>query len=104
MDGYRPPSALARVLARLEGRVRLLAERTEKANIAEYVSLLQRPSRLLWLNFIAGTARGVGIAFGFTVLGAMLIMIIRWLGLLNLPVIGGFVADIVRIVQQDLSR
>lgn len=104
MNGYRSPSGQARVLARLEGRVRLLAQRVEKMRIAEYMALLEQPARLFWLNFVAGTARGVGIAFGFTVLGAMLIMILRSLNLLNLPVVGGFIADIVRIVQQDLSR
>ena len=74
----------------------------EKFNIAEYIQLMNNPKRLFWLNFLAGLFRGLGIAVGITVLGALLIYFLRRLVLLNLPVIGDFIAELVRIVQDHL--
>lgn len=86
----------------LAGKVQQLITTIEKANVAEWVELYRRPGRLLYLNFIAGVARGLGIAVGFTILGAIVIYIIRELALLNLPVIGKLIAEIVRMVQQQI--
>jgi hypothetical protein len=79
-----------------------MAELMEKMKIADYVELMQSPYRLLWLNFIGGVARGFGIAVGFTILGAIIIYILQKLVVLNLPLIGNIIADIVKIVQQKL--
>ncbi|GBF33607.1 hypothetical protein DCCM_2713 [Desulfocucumis palustris] len=75
----------------------------EKMKLAEYVDLLHNPWRLLWVNFTSGIARGLGIAVGFAILGAMLVLVLKKLVSLNLPVIGGFIAEIVQIVQDQLS-
>jgi hypothetical protein len=83
----------------LEERIALLAVSIEKMKLAEYVKLLDNPWRLMYVNFIAGLARGVGIAVGFTILGAVLLYFLRKLVVLNLPWIGGIVAEIVRMVQ-----
>lgn len=74
----------------------------EKMKLAEYVELLNRPARLFYINFFAGLARGLGMAVGFTVLGALLVYTLQRLQVLNLPVIGGLIAEIVRIVQANL--
>ncbi len=75
----------------------------EKMKLAEYVDLLNRPGRLFFINFFAGVARGLGMAVGFTLLGALLIYTLQRLQVLNLPVIGEFIADIVKIVQNNLK-
>lgn len=75
----------------------------EKSRIAEYTQLLNRPWRLIWLNVLSGTARGVGVAIGFTFFAATIIYILQILGALNLPIIGDYIADIVRIVQRQLE-
>jgi len=80
-----------------------IAQELEKSRIAEYTMLLNRPWRLIWLNMLAGTARGVGIAIGFTFFAATIIYILQVLGALNLPIIGDYIADIVRIVQRQLE-
>jgi len=74
----------------------------EKMKLAEYVELLNRPSRLFFINFFAGIARGLGMAVGFTILGALLIYTLQRLEVLNIPVLGGLIAEIVRIVQLNL--
>jgi hypothetical protein len=47
--------------------------------------------------------RGIGIALGFTFFAATIVWILQMLGKLNLPIIGDYIADIVRIVQRQLQ-
>jgi hypothetical protein len=88
--------------APLRDRIEKLTFAMEKMNLAEYTELLRNPWRLIWINFIAGSARGLGLGFGFAVLTAGLLYILRGLMVANLPVIGDFIATIVRIVEQNL--
>lgn len=86
----------------LENRVEQIAFMLEKAKLGDYVSIMSKPKALLYYNFIGGLARGFGMAIGFTVLGAIAIYILSHSVLLNLPIIGGFIAEIVKIVQDHL--
>lgn len=86
----------------LEHKIEQLGIALEKMKLAEYVELLNRPARLFYINFFAGIARGLGMAVGFTILGALLIYTLQRLQVLNIPVIGGLIAEIVRIVQLNL--
>jgi len=92
-----------RDLNALEERIKELAQNMERMKLAEYVRLLENPWRLLYVNFISGVARGLGIAVGFAILGAILVIILQRLVSLNLPLIGGFIADLVEIVQLQLG-
>jgi len=76
----------------------------EKMKLAEYVDLLHRPARLMYINFLAGIARGVGTAVGWAILGAVLVAILRNLVRVNLPLVGGYIADLVILVQSQLAR
>lgn len=87
----------------LQDKIKDLSINIEKMKLAEYVELLNNPWRLLWINFISGIARGIGIAVGFAILGAILLIVLQKLVALNLPVIGGIIADIVEIVQQQMK-
>ncbi len=60
--------------------------------------------RLLWINFLSGIARGFGMAVGFTILGAIMIAFIQRITVDNLPGIGRFLADVVRLVQENLGH
>lgn len=79
------------------------AQQLEQSRIIEYTELLRHPWSLIWRNVLAGTARGIGIAIGFTFFAATIIYILQILGALNLPIIGDYIADIVRIVQRQLE-
>ncbi|WP_405157231.1 DUF5665 domain-containing protein [Paenibacillus sp. FSL K6-0108] len=80
-----------------------LANELERSRIAQYTELLNRPWKLIGLNLLSGTARGVGIAIGFTFFAATIIYVLQVLGALNLPIVGDYIADIVRIVQRQLE-
>lgn len=96
-DEQRPPWATALML-KMEETI----EGMNKAGLAEWVELFRRPRRLLFLNFLSGIARGFGIAVGFTVIGALFLVLLGYLARLNIPIIGEFIADIVRIVRLEL--
>jgi len=80
-----------------------LGVQLERAQIADYIQLLNKPKRLLLLNLLTGIARGVGIAVGFTIFAATIIYLLQKLGALNIPIIGDYIADIVKIVQAQLN-
>ncbi|MFZ5596686.1 MAG: DUF5665 domain-containing protein [Bacillota bacterium] len=86
----------------LRRKISQLSVNMEKMKLAEYVDLLNSPWRLLWINFISGIARGLGIAIGFAILGAIIILLLQKLVDLNIPVIGGYIADIVQVVQEQI--
>jgi hypothetical protein len=75
----------------------------EKAKLRDYVDLMQRPIKMMWLNFVSGLSRGVGIALGFTFFAATIVYLLQVLGTLKLPIVGDYIADIVRIVQRQLQ-
>lgn len=75
----------------------------EKLGISEYVEMLRNPRRLFFINFWAGLSRGFGMAVGFTILGAIVLYVLQKLIVLNVPLIGDFIADLVKIVQIQLK-
>lgn len=85
-------------------KVEELSLAMEKIKIAEYVEYLNNTRRMLFTNFLAGIARGLGMAVGFTILGALLIYLLRQIVLLNLPLIGDFIAEIVQLVTDSLNK
>lgn len=74
----------------------------ERANLAQFMELVQNPVRLILLNFLGGLARGFGIAIGLTIIASLFLVLLTRLASLNLPVIGKYIADLVRIVNQQL--
>lgn len=86
----------------IEEKLEEILERIQKLNIAEYIELVRSPKRMLLINFVSGLARGLGIAIGATFLGAIFLIILFRLGQLNIPLIGKFIAKIVKIVQTYL--
>lgn len=84
---------------RMEEHLRQL----ESLRLAEYIAYVSDRRRLMRQHFLGGLARGVGMAIGFTVLGAVLVILLRHLAEQNLPLIGDFLAQIVTVVQRRLE-
>ena len=78
-------------------------ERLERLRLPEYISYIENRRRFMLMQFLGGVARGLGTAVGFTILGAVLVLVLQGLAQRNLPVIGDFLADIVEIVQRRLE-
>ncbi len=88
---------------RLIIRLARLSQDLEKFNLAEYISLLNNPRRYILVNFTGGMVRGLGFGLGATLLAALLIYILQRLVVLNLPLIGDFIAELVKIVNEQLK-
>ncbi|WP_424768307.1 DUF5665 domain-containing protein [Paenibacillus sp. sgz302251] len=102
-ENTKDMNELQNTLNGLDKRLQKIATEMEHTQIADYVQLLNRPRTLIWRNLLAGIARGVGIATGFTFFAATILYVLQILGALNLPIIGDYIADIVRIVQIQLE-
>ena len=87
-------------LTGLRRQVALLAETLEKMRLAEYIAYLNRPGRMLWYNFLVGLVRGLGTALGAGLLAGFAYFLLKRIVVLNLPVIGGFIAELSKYVNQ----
>lgn len=76
--------------------------RMEQLHLSEYLRHIKDWKKRLGMDFLSGIARGIGFSVGFSVLGALLIYFLKNAALANLPVIGRFVAEVVRIVENNL--
>ncbi|MGE5415509.1 MAG: DUF5665 domain-containing protein [Acidobacteriota bacterium] len=91
------------LLERMDSKVDEMARNMERMRLAEYIEMLENPRRLLYMNFWLGVARGFGMAIGFTILAALVLWLLQRLVILNIPVIGDFIAEIVKWVQMELN-
>lgn len=88
-------------LKRLEEKVMLLLRNLEEMDVKEYIELRNNPWRMIYVNFMGGVVRGFGMAVGFTLLGAFVLYILKQMAILNLPLISNWIAEIVRLVQEQ---
>ncbi len=79
-----------------------ISEWIQGLNLAEYIEMVRSPRRMLVINFVSGLVRGLGIAIGATVLGAIFLIILLDLAESNIPLIAEFVARIIKIVETYL--
>ena len=53
-----------------------LIEALERSRIRDMANYYRNRRELLWTSFIGGIARGLGMAIGFSVLGAIVLLIL----------------------------
>ncbi len=86
----------------IDEKLNKILSKIENTEIAEYIQLVNNPRRMLFINFISGLARGFGLAIGFFVLGAIMVWLLGRLAVWNIPVVGDYVTEIVKIVMEQL--
>jgi hypothetical protein len=77
------------------------AQMLERMNMGDYLAMMQDRKRIILNNFIAGVARGFGFSIGMTLLVGLLLFLLG--RMVDLPLIGKYVAKIVDIVQQEMK-
>ena len=77
-----------------------LADRLERMRLGEYITGLNKTSRVVWLSFVSGIARGVGLTIGATLIIAIIFKIISALVSMNVP----YLSDMMKDVQQTLEN
>ena len=88
-----------KILGGLKNSIEKLNDNITKNNLLELSEIIGNWKRLLWRNFISGISKGVGIGIGFTIVTAIIIIILQRIITLNIPVISQYIADIIEIVQ-----
>lgn len=88
---------------RLEKKVDNLIEKIDKSKIIEISYILGNKKEIIKRNLLAGIFRGIGIGIGITVISAMIIYLLQKIILLNIPLIGDYITDIVEIVQKNIK-
>lgn len=92
------------MLKDLKNKIDKISDSLEKSNIVEMSYILGSKKEILKRNLIAGISRGVGIGIGVTLITAILIYILQKIILLNIPIIGDYITDIVQIVQKNSGK
>ena len=80
-------------------RIERLMGTLERMRLDEYIEHVQNRRRLIWINLLSGMLRGVGFSFGFTVLGAAMIVIFKNVLSEHIPLIGGFIAEVIHEIE-----
>ena len=83
-------------------RIERLMGALERMRLDEYVEYASNRRRLVWQNILYGLCRGLGFTLGFSVLGALLAVLLRSLVVDNIPLIGGFLAEVIRAIEARL--
>ena len=68
-------------------------------NILELIELLGNRKKFFFRNFWSGIIKGIGTGIGFTILTAILLVVLQKIVALNLPVISEYILDIIEIVK-----
>lgn len=76
-----------------------LTDTLERMHLDEYLEFVSNRKRMLWRNLLYGMVRGLGFTLGFTVLGALAIVLLKNLVLENIPVIGDFLAEVIHAIE-----
>lgn len=71
----------------------------EKIRLADYIETMNKPSRIIWVNLLAGISRGVGLTVGATLVIAILFKILSALISMNIPYLTDMLQEIVQIIK-----
>jgi len=104
-----PKPLSEKAVEKLNENIVKLGTRLEAMNLAQYIELTNKPLKMVWVNFLSGLARGVGMFLGAGAMGALAIAIITALTyyLLNffnmIPVIGEISKVVMNVVKDFVA-
>ena len=76
-------------------KIEYLANTLERMRLDEYLDFVSNRRRMALTAFLGGVMRCVGFMFGFSIIGAVVVTILRSVVLDNIPGIGSFLAEVV---------
>ncbi len=80
-----------------------ILEKLKRVELQEFTNYLHSPWRILWANFLAGTARGLGFIIGVAVVVTVVGFIVSRI-LSHIPVVGEFFQAVNFWIQQAISQ
>lgn len=85
---------------KLDKKIDELNNTLVKSNLEELSYILGSKIEIIKRNLLAGILRGVGIGIGFTIITAIILTILQKIVMLNIPVIGEYIGDIIDIIEK----
>ena len=85
----------------LEKRLERVISVLERMRLDEYVEYVSNRKRMVRQNILYGMLRGLGFTIGFSVLGALVLVLLSKLVVENIPLIGGFLAEVIDAIQNS---
>lgn len=79
-----------------------LADTLERMHLDDYLEYVSNRRRMLLNNLLYGIVRGLGFTIGFTVLGALMIVLLRYVVSENIPIIGNFLAEVIHAIEERM--
>ena len=86
----------------LEERLERLAGTLERMRLDEYMEYVSDRKRRFLDMFMLSVLRGIGFTLGVAVLGAVVAVLIRNIVVENIPLIGGFLAEVVNAIKAKM--
>ncbi|MGG1661754.1 DUF5665 domain-containing protein [Brevibacillus sp. NRS-1366] len=81
----------------LNERMHKVAMFLEDIRLADVIQNYTAPRKLLWINFLAGLARGLGLTIGTAIVLALLGSLLTQF--LSIPIIGDFIRQLIEYIQ-----
>lgn len=85
---------------KLDKKIEQLNNNFERSNLEELSYILGNKLEIAKRNLLAGILRGIGLGIGFTLITAVILIILQKIVLLNIPVIGEYIGDIIDIIEK----
>ena len=73
-----------------------------RREVEQYITYLASPGRILWTNFLAGMARGVGFGVGVAILGAIIVPWLKQVDFSHMPFLGELAREVARLLESRL--
>ena len=74
----------------------------EKMNLKAYLDLVTNRRRMIVNSLLYGILRGLGFSIGFTILGAAMVVLLKYLLDNNLPQFSGFIAEVIHAIEERM--
>jgi hypothetical protein len=82
---------------KMNERMDKIAMFLEDIRLADVIQNYTAPRKLLWINFLAGLARGLGLTIGTAIVLALLGSLLTQF--LSIPILGDYIRELVDYVQ-----
>jgi len=92
------PGASVRLEPETIMNINKLADIFERMNLADYLTNMTKPKRVIALSFAIGIARGLGFVIGMTMVFGLVLVVLG--KMIDLPLIGRYIAEIVDLVNE----
>ncbi len=77
-----------------------VAMHIERMRLGDYVEMMGRPGRIIWMNLLGGIAKGVGLTIGATLVIAILFKLLSALIAMKIPYLTDMLQEVVQIIKE----